>query len=105
MSGQQRLKPATQMEPFREVRSPERNYGPARLPGGTVVTPLARRLAGEAGIDLANLKGSGPHGRIVARRHRAGAQGPCPRAGASRWRASFSRRMSHSISRSPCARM
>src|SRR6476620_4961046 len=22
-----------QMEPFREVRSPERNYGPARLPG------------------------------------------------------------------------
>jgi pyruvate dehydrogenase E2 component (dihydrolipoamide acetyltransferase) len=55
------------MEPFREVRSPERNYGPARLPGGTVVTPLARRLAGEAGIDLANIKGSGPHGRIVAR--------------------------------------
>jgi pyruvate dehydrogenase E2 component (dihydrolipoamide acetyltransferase) len=56
----------TQMEPFREVRSPERNYGPARLPGGIAVTPLARRLAGEAGIDLANLKGSGPHGRIVA---------------------------------------
>jgi pyruvate/2-oxoglutarate dehydrogenase complex dihydrolipoamide acyltransferase (E2) component len=54
------------MEPFREVRSPERNYGPARLAGGTVVTPLARRLAGEAGIDLTNLKGSGPHGRIVA---------------------------------------
>jgi pyruvate/2-oxoglutarate dehydrogenase complex dihydrolipoamide acyltransferase (E2) component len=54
------------MEPFREVRSPERNYGPSRLAGGTVVTPLARRLAGEAGIDLTNLKGSGPHGRIVA---------------------------------------
>ena len=54
------------MEPFREVRSPERNFGPARLPGGTVVTPLARRLAGEAGIDLAKIKGSGPHGRIVA---------------------------------------
>ena len=55
------------MEPFREVRSPERNYGPARLPGGTVITPLARRLAGEAGIDLGDIKGSGPHGRIVAR--------------------------------------
>ena len=54
------------MEPFREVSSPERNFGPARLAGGTVVTPLARRLAGEAGIDLANIKGSGPHGRIVA---------------------------------------
>jgi pyruvate dehydrogenase E2 component (dihydrolipoamide acetyltransferase) len=58
---------AVAMEPFREVRSPERNYGPARLPGGTVVTPLARRLAGEAGIDLASINGSGPHGRIVAR--------------------------------------
>src|SRR3954469_7097053 len=42
------------MDPFREVRSPELNYGRARLPGGTVVTPLARRLAGEAGIDLGN---------------------------------------------------
>jgi len=61
------LKPTTQMEPFREVRSPERNYGPARLASGTVVTPLARRLAGEAGIDLTSIQGSGPHGRIVAR--------------------------------------
>jgi pyruvate dehydrogenase E2 component (dihydrolipoamide acetyltransferase) len=60
-------KPAIPMEPFREVRSPERNYGPARLAGGTTVTPLARRLADEARIDLASVKGSGPHGRIVAR--------------------------------------
>ena len=58
--------PAVPMEPFREVRSPERNFGPARLAGGTTVTPLARRLAGEVGIDLANVKGSGPRGRIVA---------------------------------------
>ena len=28
-------------------------------------SPLARRLAAAAGIDLANVKGSGPHGRIV----------------------------------------
>jgi pyruvate dehydrogenase E2 component (dihydrolipoamide acetyltransferase) len=55
------------MDPFREVRTPEKNYGPARLAGGAVTTPLARRLAGEAGIDLSRLKGSGPHGRIVAR--------------------------------------
>lgn len=54
------------MTPFREVRTPTRNYGPAKTPGGTVATPLARRLAGERGIDLANIKGSGPHGRIVA---------------------------------------
>ncbi len=55
------------LDPFFEVRTPERNYGPARLPGGATVTPLARRLAGEAGIDLSRLRGSGPHGRIVAR--------------------------------------
>jgi pyruvate dehydrogenase E2 component (dihydrolipoamide acetyltransferase) len=30
-------------------------------------SPLARRLAKEAGIELARINGSGPHGRIVAR--------------------------------------
>ncbi len=55
------------MDPWREVRTPERNFGPARLPGGIAVTPLARRLAGENGIDLSAIKGSGPHGRVVAR--------------------------------------
>jgi len=57
----------TPMDPFREVHTPERNYGPAKLASGAVVTPLARRLAGERGIDLARVSGSGPHGRIVAR--------------------------------------
>ena len=60
-------RPAAPMDPFREVRTPERNYGPAKLASGTVVTPLARRLAGERGIDLSRVSGSGPHGRIVAR--------------------------------------
>src|SRR5262245_39502451 len=55
------------MDPFHEVRTPERNYGPARLASGATVTPLARRLAGERGIDLTRVTGSGPHGRIVAR--------------------------------------
>ena len=59
--------PASPLDPFFEVRTPARNYGPARLPGGTRVTPLARRLAGEGGIDLGSLVPSGPHGRIVAR--------------------------------------
>nr|MBA2917420.1 pyruvate dehydrogenase complex dihydrolipoamide acetyltransferase [Candidatus Liberibacter asiaticus] len=30
-----------------------------------IASPLARRLAGEHGIDLSSLSGSGPHGRIV----------------------------------------
>jgi pyruvate dehydrogenase E2 component (dihydrolipoamide acetyltransferase) len=55
------------MDPFHEVRTPKRNFGPAKLPGGIAVTPLARRLAGEHGIDLSRVTGSGPHGRIVAR--------------------------------------
>jgi pyruvate dehydrogenase E2 component (dihydrolipoamide acetyltransferase) len=55
------------LDPFFEVRTPERNFGPARLAGGITVTPLARRLASEAGIELSRLRGSGPHGRIVAR--------------------------------------
>jgi pyruvate dehydrogenase E2 component (dihydrolipoamide acetyltransferase) len=55
------------LDPFFEVRTPPRNFGPAQLSGGIAVTPLARRLAGEAGIDLSRLRGSGPHGRIVAR--------------------------------------
>ncbi len=59
--------PPIKLDPFFEVRTPARNFGPARLSGGTTVTPLARRLAAEAGIDLSGLRGSGPHGRIVAR--------------------------------------
>ena len=55
------------IDPFREVRTPDRNFGPARLASGAVATPLARRLAGERGIDISRVSGSGPHGRIVAR--------------------------------------
>jgi pyruvate dehydrogenase E2 component (dihydrolipoamide acetyltransferase) len=50
----------------REVRTAERNYGPAKLASGGFITPLARRLASERGIDVSRLSGSGPHGRIVA---------------------------------------
>ncbi|HEY9859399.1 MAG TPA: dihydrolipoamide acetyltransferase family protein, partial [Candidatus Obscuribacterales bacterium] len=34
--------------------------------GRTIVSPRARKLAKELKVDLAGLKGSGPHGRIVA---------------------------------------
>jgi len=44
--------------------------GPAPQANGharTFSSPLARRLAKEAGIELARVTGSGPHGRIIAR--------------------------------------
>jgi pyruvate dehydrogenase E2 component (dihydrolipoamide acetyltransferase) len=55
--------------------SPTRGEGPARpAPAANgrgdariFASPLARRLAKEAGLDLAALSGSGPHGRVVKR--------------------------------------
>lgn len=44
-------------------------------------SPLARRLAKEAGLDLTALKGSGPHGRIIERDVKAAlARAPAARA-------------------------
>ncbi|HEX5999818.1 MAG TPA: 2-oxo acid dehydrogenase subunit E2 [Hyphomicrobiaceae bacterium] len=54
------------LDPFFEVRTPDRNFGPARR-GNVTVTPLARRLAAETGVDLDSVQGSGPHGRVFAR--------------------------------------
>jgi pyruvate dehydrogenase E2 component (dihydrolipoamide acetyltransferase) len=39
---------------------------PAKTDGRVKASPLARRLAREKGIDIAELQGSGPEGRIVA---------------------------------------
>jgi pyruvate dehydrogenase E2 component (dihydrolipoyllysine-residue acetyltransferase) len=41
----------------------------AHAPGANRVfsSPLARRLAKEAGIDLGRIQGTGPHGRVIAR--------------------------------------
>ncbi|SDE83213.1 pyruvate dehydrogenase E2 component (dihydrolipoamide acetyltransferase) [Rhodospira trueperi] len=52
-------------------------------PAGTrlFASPLARRLAADAGLDLGALTGSGPRGRIVkADVERAKAEGPAPAA-------------------------
>jgi len=42
---------------------------PAKANGGARIfsSPLARRLAKEAGLDIARIAGSGPHGRVIAR--------------------------------------
>jgi pyruvate dehydrogenase E2 component (dihydrolipoamide acetyltransferase) len=49
--------------------APQAAAAPAKSNGHARVfsSPLARRLAKEAGIDIARINGSGPHGRIVAR--------------------------------------
>jgi pyruvate dehydrogenase E2 component (dihydrolipoamide acetyltransferase) len=60
-------RPVAPLDPFQAVRTPERNYGPARLSTGFYASPLARRLAIEAAIDLTRINASGPHGRILAR--------------------------------------
>jgi pyruvate dehydrogenase E2 component (dihydrolipoamide acetyltransferase) len=50
-------------------------------------SPLARRLAKEAGIDLASVPGSGPHGRVIARDIAAAKAGAPMRAPAAAVRA------------------
>ncbi len=57
-------------EPAAAAPAPRAGNGAARpaAPGGRIfASPLARRLAREAGIDLAAIAGSGPHGRIIRR--------------------------------------
>ena len=66
------------LDPFFEVRTPARNFGPAKTSSGAPVTPLARRLAAERGIDLSRVRGSGPKGRIVAEDVAAAAPGAAP---------------------------
>ena len=55
-------KPAAAPAPQAAAPAPQAN-GHAR----TFSSPLARRLAREAGIEIARITGTGPHGRVVAR--------------------------------------
>ena len=58
--------------------------------GGRVkASPLARKIAGQTGVDLQLIQGTGPGGRIIRRDVEAAQAAPrpaaCPRARPSRW--------------------
>jgi pyruvate dehydrogenase E2 component (dihydrolipoamide acetyltransferase) len=55
--------PKTAPTPAAAAAAPKANGQGGRI----FSSPLARRLAKEAGLDLARIAGSGPHGRVVAR--------------------------------------
>jgi pyruvate dehydrogenase E2 component (dihydrolipoamide acetyltransferase) len=74
--------PATSSQRPSPAPSPLRGEGAGGAPGAAgaptpapkqnghgriFASPLARRLAKEAGIDIARIAGSGPHGRVIAR--------------------------------------
>jgi pyruvate dehydrogenase E2 component (dihydrolipoamide acetyltransferase) len=60
--------PAPAPKPAPPQAVPARAEALARTGANRVFSsPLARRLAKEAGIDLARVQGSGPHGRVIAR--------------------------------------
>ena len=62
---------ATQAAPVAAPHAPALSASGARI----FASPLAKRMAREAGIDLSALAGSGPHGRIVERDVRAALEG------------------------------
>jgi pyruvate dehydrogenase E2 component (dihydrolipoamide acetyltransferase) len=64
---------------------PDATPQPAKLNGAAsgeriFASPLARRLAAEAGLDLKSVKGTGPHGRIVKADVEAAPKGTAPAA-------------------------
>jgi pyruvate dehydrogenase E2 component (dihydrolipoamide acetyltransferase) len=94
--------------------------GDGHLPAGVRVSPLARRLARERGIDLQAVRGSGPMGRITRKDVEAAEQGgavlpalpglamadlgpvrPDERIALSRLRAAIGRRMAQSRQEAP----
>jgi len=95
LSGEGEAQPPPAATPAQDAKpAPEAKAAPAVAPpkaapapraGGQRVfaSPLARRIAGQKGLDLAAIKGSGPHGRIVkadVEAAKPGARGPSPAA-------------------------
>lgn len=67
LTGAQTPPTSTQPMPDAGARraAPSVPEGNGSLPGGVKASPLARRIADEKGIDLRQVKGTGPGGRIV----------------------------------------
>jgi pyruvate dehydrogenase E2 component (dihydrolipoamide acetyltransferase) len=61
---QHEVKPAV---PHPEVAAPPPSKGAPQAGTRVFASPLAKRLAKEKGINLAGVKGTGPHGRIVSK--------------------------------------
>jgi pyruvate dehydrogenase E2 component (dihydrolipoamide acetyltransferase) len=65
--------------PPKETRQPAAaETGPAKDGERTFASPLARRLAKEAGIEIGQISGSGPHGRVIKKDVEAAASGKAP---------------------------
>jgi pyruvate dehydrogenase E2 component (dihydrolipoamide acetyltransferase) len=66
--------------------SPKRAEGSSRSEAGgerVFASPLARRIARDAGLDLSSVTGTGPHGRIVKADVEAASKGGAPKAEAA----------------------
>ena len=76
--------------PANAATAPATRAAPAANGAGTSVSgaqvvPAARRLARERGVDLAQVRGSGPGGRVLVADVEAALQAPAPAAPASGW--------------------
>jgi pyruvate dehydrogenase E2 component (dihydrolipoamide acetyltransferase) len=67
---------AVEAEPQPEAEAPQPSAGDGRVKA----SPLARRLARERGIELAQVRGTGPEGRIVAEDVERAVAAPAPAA-------------------------
>jgi pyruvate dehydrogenase E2 component (dihydrolipoamide acetyltransferase) len=75
--------PETDVKESRESKIPEKVVmEQAKIPTRIFASPLAKNLAKIGNIDLANIQGSGPHGRIIKKDVESYSVGPTNYAGA-----------------------
>jgi len=72
-----KAEPAKAVAAATPVEAPKASAPSPKAADGARVfaSPLARRLAAQAGLDLASIKGTGPHGRVVKRDVESAGQG------------------------------